>query len=73
MSRCQRLPILNAEGHAAAFHFLQEHHIDLILLDVMRPEIDGFEVCRRLKKDARTKTIPVIFMTSLTERNLPDA
>jgi len=61
--------ILKAEGHTAAFQLLQEHHIDLILLDVMMPEMDGFEVCRRLKKDARTKAIPVIFMTSLTERD----
>lgn len=40
---------------------------DLILLDVMMPELDGFEVCRRLKSHADTCAIPVIFMTSLTE------
>lgn len=40
---------------------------DLILLDVMMPGLDGFEVCRRLKAQARTRDIPVIFMTSLTE------
>jgi two-component system, sensor histidine kinase and response regulator len=37
---------------------------DLILLDVMMPEIDGFEVCRRLKQDSVTEKIPVIFVTS---------
>jgi PAS domain S-box-containing protein len=40
---------------------------DLILLDVMMPGLNGFETCRRLKALARTKAIPVIFMTSLTE------
>lgn len=40
---------------------------DLILLDVLMPGIDGFEVCRRLKANVRTQNIPVIFMTALTE------
>ena len=39
---------------------------DVILLDVMMPGIDGFEVCRRLKSQAHTRDIPVIFMTSLS-------
>jgi PleD family two-component response regulator len=41
--------------------------IDLVLLDVVMPGLDGFDVCRRLKSDPTTADIPVIFVTSLEE------
>ena len=40
---------------------------DLILLDIMMPELDGLTVCRRLKSDYRTRHIPVVFVTAMTE------
>jgi len=39
---------------------------DIVLLDVMMPELDGYEVCRRLKADPRTRHVPVIFLTALS-------
>ena len=42
---------------------------DLILLDIMMPEMDGYEVCQRLKANDKTKDIPVIFLTSKSDAN----
>jgi twitching motility two-component system response regulator PilG len=41
---------------------------DLVLLDIMLPEIDGFEVCRRIKANEETKNIPVIMLTAKKSR-----
>ncbi|HCY85116.1 MAG TPA: hypothetical protein DHV36_08285 [Desulfobacteraceae bacterium] len=46
---------------------VEEERPDLILLDIMMPEMDGFEVCERLKADAATRDIPVIFLTGKTD------
>jgi len=48
--------------------FAETEPVSLILLDVMMPDIDGFEVCRRLKSNPKTKDIPVIFQTALTSQ-----
>ncbi len=54
-----------AKGGLAALAIAEsEEPPDLILLDVMMPEIDGYEVCRRLKQNPRTAGIPIIFVTT---------
>ena len=55
--------VLESEGESAILESVAEHQPDLVLLDVMLPESNGFEVCRQIKTDIRTKDIPVVLMT----------
>lgn len=59
--------IILATSGQEAFESLQIYIPDLILLDIMMPEMDGYEVCQRLKEGDKTKEIPVIFLTAKTE------
>ena len=52
-------------GHEA-LEAAREHHPDVILLDILMPEMDGYEVINNLKNSEETKTIPVIFITGLS-------
>ncbi|RMG67773.1 MAG: response regulator [Nitrospirae bacterium] len=57
-----------AENGFEALEIVKKENPDLILLDIMMPEMDGFEVCRRIKADKTTKTIPVVMVTALTDK-----
>ena len=56
-----------AQNGKAALAQAQAHPVDLILLDVMMPDIDGFEVCSQLKASPATRQIPIIFLTGKVE------
>jgi len=60
--------VLEAESGSAALEVVEQTPPDLILLDVMMPGMDGYEVCRQLKQDEHTRLIPVIFITALNDR-----
>ncbi|PYE89698.1 PleD family two-component system response regulator [Phyllobacterium leguminum] len=57
--------VVSAPGGEAALDICQSSNVDIVLLDVMMPGIDGFEVCRRLKADPKTMNIPVVMVTAL--------
>ena len=59
--------IVAATSGTVALQIAHRTQPDLILLDIMMPEMDGFETCRRLKADASTAEIPVIFITAKDE------
>jgi putative two-component system response regulator len=60
--------VLEADSGLVALELVMKRQLDLILLDVMMPEMNGFEVCRQLKQDNQTRLIPVIFITALNDR-----
>lgn len=65
---CSNYKIMAAKNGEQALKATQGNILpDLILLDIMMPGIDGYEVCEKLKTDERTKHIPVIFVTAVTE------
>ncbi len=59
--------LLAARDGASALAVTTKAEPDLILLDIMMPEMDGYEVCRRLKADPATFEIPIIFLSALTQ------
>jgi two-component system cell cycle response regulator len=59
--------VRTARNGTEALHFCSRERADIILLDVMMPGMDGFEVCRRLKADPRSQHIPVIIITALDQ------
>jgi two-component system, sensor histidine kinase and response regulator len=63
----QGFELMLARSGAQALEKVRLEPPDIVLLDLRMPEMDGFEVCRRLKADAETSEIPVIFMTAVDD------
>src|SRR5712692_8839591 len=59
--------VLSADNGPRALEIAEAELPDIILLDVMMPRMDGFEVCTRLKANARTADIPVVMVTALSD------
>ncbi|WP_048063531.1 methanogen output domain 1-containing protein [Methanococcoides burtonii] len=60
--------IMTASGGQEALDIINKENLDLVLLDVMMPEITGYEVCEHIKSSIKTQFLPVIMVTALTER-----
>src|SRR5271154_5261207 len=59
--------VITATNGAQALQICERAECDLVLLDVMMPDMDGFEVCRRLKSNPATHHIPVVMVTALDQ------
>ncbi len=63
----QGYDIITVKDGLSAITKVEKEHPDIILLDIMLPKMDGYEVCERIKKNQETKFIPVIMLTALKE------
>jgi len=65
--QARSMKVLIADSGKRAIDQIERQPPDIILMDVMMPGMDGFETCRRIKRNKRLSDIPVIFMTALTD------
>ena len=61
--------VIDATNGKDALEIVEEENISLILLDIMMPDMDGYEVCKKLKENSSTKDIPIIFITAKTDED----
>ena len=61
--------VRQAEGGRKALTMLRSNVFDLVLLDILMPDVDGFQVLREMKQDAALREIPVIVVTAVEEMN----
>jgi len=68
MFKAEAFTVLIADNGESGLALVKKELPDLVLLDVMMPKMDGFEVLAELKKDAKTKDIPVLLLTNLSQQ-----
>ena len=61
--------LIRATSGMQALKLLLDHDVSLVLLDVQMPEMDGFEVAAMMRKNPRTQTIPIIFLTAISKED----
>ncbi|MGB7341253.1 MAG: response regulator [Phototrophicaceae bacterium] len=66
--RVQNYDVLTAAWGEEALKLADDNPLDLIMLDIRLPDIDGFELCRRLRNNRRTQDTPIIFLTEKRDR-----
>ena len=54
-----------AETAQKAFNLLEEQDMDLVILDILLPDLDGFEICKRIRKNEKYAHVPVLFHTTV--------
>jgi DNA-binding response OmpR family regulator len=59
--------IIGANGGKECLEMLKKHTPDLILLDIMMPGMDGWDVCAKIKSSKKTESIPIAFLTAKTD------
>ena len=62
--RKESLEVIGFGRGREGLEHLRRNHADLVLLDVLLPDLDGFEICRALRADSRTRALPVVFLTA---------
>jgi len=65
----EEFSFLGVSGAEEAFQLLNERDFDLVLLDVLLPGLDGYSIARRLKENPKTASLPLIFLTALSDEN----
>lgn len=65
----EKFQVISAEDGEIGLHLVKKTKPDIILLDILMPKMNGFEVLERLKKDPETRKIPVILLTNLNQKD----